>query len=67
MDSSLCFIMVLLQFIFFAAPRGLGTYFTGSAGDSLRIAVHWLNGLPAQIGQPQRCFPVRLLTTARHV
>lgn len=44
----------------------VGTYFTGSAGDSLRIAVHWLNGLPAQIGQPQRCFPVRLLTTARH-
>lgn len=52
--------------MFSAAPRGLGNYFTGSAGDSLNIAVHWLKGLPAQIGQPQRCFPVRQLTTARH-
>ena len=30
------------------------------------IAVHWPSGLPAQTGQPQRCFPVRLLMTDFH-
>ena len=50
----------------FCSSLQVGTYFTGSAGDSLRIAVHWLNGLPAQIGQPHHFFPVRLLMTERH-
>ena len=44
-----------------AAPR-----FGGLADCSVRIAVHWLSGLPAQTGQPQRCFPVRLLMTDFH-
>lgn len=44
-----------------AAPR-----FGGLADCSVRIAVHWLSGLPAQTGQPQHCFPVRLLMTDFH-